>query len=53
MIRNWHYRQEPTHVVFYREETFRFLATQRGWECEIPAPNVALMRKPVTEHAAA
>jgi SAM-dependent methyltransferase len=42
---DWHYRRDPTHVVFYREQTFRMLAAQRGWECEIAAKDVALMRK--------
>lgn len=43
----WHYRRDPTHVVFYREQTFRVLAQRHGWWCEFPANNVALMRKPV------
>lgn len=43
---NWHYRRDPTHVVFYREATFRCLARQLGWRCEIPVSNVALLRKP-------
>lgn len=30
---NWGYRQEPSHVVFYREETFRHLAKQFDWTC--------------------
>jgi SAM-dependent methyltransferase len=42
---DWHYRGDPTHVVFYREETLRYLANRFDWECEIPARNVALMRK--------
>ena len=42
----WHYRKDPTHVVFYREETLRWLAGQFGWHCEIPAKDIALMRKP-------
>ena len=42
----WHYRRDPTHVVFYRAATFRLIATQRGWRCEIPARDVALLRKP-------
>lgn len=46
---NWHYRRDPTHVVFYREATFRVIAAQRGWSCEIPAKDVALMRKPMLE----
>lgn len=43
---NWRYRQEASHVVFYREETFRHLAKHFDWTCEIPATNVALMQKP-------
>jgi len=42
----WRYRQDPTHVVFYREQTFRHLAELWGWECEIPAKDVVLMRRP-------
>lgn len=41
----WHYRRDPTHVVFYREATLRHLAAVRGWTCEVPAKDVALMRK--------
>lgn len=42
---NWHYRRDPTHVVFYREATFGQLAEDFGWRCEIPARNVALLNK--------
>ena len=45
----WHYRRDPTHVVFYREATFHVIAAQRGWSCEIPGKDVALMQKPVRE----
>ena len=41
----WRYRREPTHVVFYREATFRKIAGQRGWSCEIPVKDVALLHK--------
>lgn len=41
----WHYRRDPTHVVFYREATFRWLSGHYGWMCEIPRANVALMKK--------
>jgi SAM-dependent methyltransferase len=41
----WHYRRDPTHVVFYRETTLRRLAALHGWSCEIPVKDVALMRK--------
>ncbi len=42
---DWHYPRDPTHVVFYRETTLRHLAECRGWQCEFPGRNVALMRK--------
>lgn len=45
---SWHYRRDPTHVVFYREQTLRWLAQRYGWSCEIPARNLALMQKPAT-----
>lgn len=41
----WHYRRDPTHVVFYREATMRVLAARYGWECRIPRKDVALFRK--------
>jgi SAM-dependent methyltransferase len=46
LFAGWHYRRDPTHVVFYREATLRWLARHHGWQCEIPCANVALMRKP-------
>ena len=42
---NWHYRRDPTHVVFYREETFNHLAKLNGWACQFPAKNVVLLYK--------
>ncbi len=44
---DWHYRRDPTHVVFYRAATWRYLAAARGWSCEIPVKDVALLRKPL------
>jgi len=44
----WHYRKDPTHVVFYREATFHHLARAWGWSCEVPAKDVALMRRPLS-----
>lgn len=43
---HWHYRRDPTHVVFYRATTMSYIARQFGWACEIPIKDVALMRKP-------
>jgi len=45
----WHYRRDPTHVVFYREATFRWLAARWGWHCEVPVKDVVLMRRPLAE----
>ncbi len=45
----WHYRMDPTHVVFYRAATFEMIAKQRVWDCEIPVKDVAIMRKPVRD----
>ncbi len=42
----WHYRRDPTHVVFFRETTLRYIALRFKWRCEIPIKNVALMQKP-------
>lgn len=43
---NWHYRRDPTHVVFYAERTFEVIAAERGWSCRFPAKDIALMQKP-------
>lgn len=42
---NWHYRRDPTHVVFYRQDTLKWLADHFGWQLEVPAKDVALFRK--------
>lgn len=44
----WHYRMDPTHVVFYREATFRYLAQLWGWTCHVPVKDVVLMQRPVS-----
>ncbi len=44
---SWHYRRDPTHVVFYREATLAHIARGFGWTCEIPVRDVALMQKPL------
>ena len=40
----WHYRRDPTHVVFYREATFHAIAARHGWVCEVPGKDVVMMR---------
>lgn len=42
---NWHYRRDPTHIVFYRQATLQWLASAHGWALEIPAKDVALFQK--------
>ena len=42
---NWHYRRDPTHVVFYRESTLALLAEKFGWVMEIPRKDVVLFRR--------
>lgn len=39
----WHYRLDPTHVVFYRPETLARIAALRGWRAEIIARNVVFL----------
>jgi hypothetical protein len=41
----WHYRRDPTHVVFYRMATLSWLANHYNWSCEFPVKDVALMQK--------
>lgn len=43
----WHYRRDPTHVVFYRESTIAWLACHFGLTLTIPDKDVALLHKPL------
>ena len=45
----WHYRKDPTHVVFYRQETFDWLSQRFGWSVRIPRKDVAILFKPGTD----
>lgn len=44
---NWHYRRDPTHVVFYREATLTLVAKRMGWRLSVPCKDVALFYKPI------
>ncbi len=46
LFENWRYRHDPTHVVFYREHTFRLLAARLGMTCEIIARDVVFLSRP-------
>lgn len=41
----WHYRRDPTHVVFYRPQTFRVLGCRFGWQVECSPPNLVVIGK--------
>jgi SAM-dependent methyltransferase len=43
----WWYSQDPTHIVFYKEETLRWLAASKGWGLELLPRGAALLRKPL------
>ena len=42
---NWHYRRDPTHVAFYRIETFEWIAAHYGYTLTTPHKNVAFFQK--------
>ncbi|MDO6823857.1 class I SAM-dependent methyltransferase [Marinobacter sp. 1_MG-2023] len=44
---NWHYRRDPTHVVFYREKTLAQIADHLGWVLSVPRKDVAIFHKPL------
>lgn len=45
----WHYRRDPTHVVFYRPETFERISRRLNWSVVCQPPQLAIMRKASAE----
>ena len=45
LFKNWHYRRDPTHVVFYKRITFKIIANQRNWKINFPSKNIVLFNK--------
>jgi SAM-dependent methyltransferase len=45
----WHYKNDPTHVVFFSRSTFEFLANRDGLELEFIENDVILLRKSSNE----
>nr|WP_284047587.1 class I SAM-dependent methyltransferase [Guyparkeria hydrothermalis] len=43
---DWHYRRDPTHVILFRAETFRWLAADRGWRLVALDAPVAVFEMP-------
>jgi len=44
-FKDWYYRKDPTHVVFYTEKTFKIIASSRSWKYEIPSKDIVLFKK--------
>lgn len=42
----WRYVHDPTHVCFYRERSFAWIADWLGMQLHVPAPTVALLHSP-------
>ena len=42
---HWHYKNDLTHVSFFSEATFRFLAQRDGYTVEFPTNDVVLLKK--------
>ena len=45
LFKNWYYRRDPTHVVFYKKITFKVIADQRNWELTFPSKNLVFFHK--------
>ena len=45
MFENWYYRRDPTHVVFYKKQTFQLIGFQRNWEVFFPSESIVLFHK--------
>ena len=45
LFKNWYYRRDPTHVVFYKKITFKIIASQRNWKINFPSDNIVLFNK--------
>lgn len=39
---SWHYKNDPTHIRFYSERTFEWLAETMGWQLELVAKDVVI-----------
>ena len=45
LFKDWYYRRDPTHVVFYNNETFKVIASLMNWSIINSSKNVILFRK--------
>ncbi len=44
-FKNWHYKNDPTHVRFYSKQTFKWLAEHFDAEVTFPDKNVIFLKK--------
>ncbi|MGL5481372.1 MAG: class I SAM-dependent methyltransferase, partial [Aeromonas veronii] len=44
-FKNWRYRHDPTHIVFFAEASFQVLAANWQAELEFPHADVAVLQK--------
>lgn len=42
---NWHYKNDPTHISFFHQRTFEYLAERDQLHLEFPADDVVLFKK--------
>ncbi len=42
---NWHYKNDITHVCFFSEATFRYLANKENYDVSFPTNDVVLLKK--------
>ncbi len=42
----WHYKNDPTHIAFFSQATFIWLAEQWGASCNFPGKDVVFIEKP-------
>lgn len=49
---NWHYKNDPTHVCFFSQQTFLFLAKRDGFTVEFIGNDVILLHKTPTNDGA-
>ncbi len=45
-FKGWHYKNDPTHIVFFHENTFAWIAKKLGADLRIISSDVVLLLKP-------
>ncbi len=43
-FQQWHYKNDPTHICFYSESTFKWVAEEYGFELEIVDKDVVFLK---------